>query len=134
VDPELKIKDRMRLCLLASDLLSFNVDSAALSELPVCQNLPDLKTLPMVLGCLYVLEGSTLGGTIISKHLKKVLPIDESAGCSFFSSYGRDVGPMWSSFLAILSRHCEKFGDEEIVVKSACQTFAKMDCWLSNAG
>ena len=40
---------------------------------------------------------------------------------------------MWSSFLGILSRHCEKHDDTGVVVRSACQTFASLDRWLSDA-
>ena len=94
---------------------------------------PVWKPLREALGCLYVLEGSTLGGKIITAHLKRVLPLDESRGCSFFNSYGDDVGPMWSSFLGILSRHCERHDDADVVVHSACQTFASLDRWLSDA-
>ena len=114
------------------DLCALAVDLKALARLPCCDRLPRLETIPEALGCLYVLEGATLGGKIITEHLKKVLPLDESRGCSFFNSYGDDVGRMWSSFLGILRRHCEKHGDADVVVQSACQTFACLDWWISD--
>jgi heme oxygenase len=132
-DPELKLSTRFKIPLLVGDLASLSVDPAEIASLPCCDALPRLETVPEALGCLYVLEGSTLGGRIITALLKKVLPLDESRGCSFFNSYGNEVGLMWSSFLAILERHCEKHDDRDVVVRSACQTFASLDRWFAHA-
>jgi heme oxygenase len=132
-DPELQIQTRLKLPLLIGDLAALAVNSDELARLPFCESLPRLATISEALGCLYVLEGSTLGGKIITRHLKKVLPVDESQGCSFFNSYGDDVGRMWSTFLGILARHCQRHEDSDVVVYSACQTFASLDRWLSDA-
>jgi heme oxygenase (biliverdin-IX-beta and delta-forming) len=132
-DPELKLSGRLKLSLLAGDLEFLSVKPAEIARLPLCDALPRLETVPEALGCLYVLEGSTLGGRIITALLKKVLPLDESRGCSFFNSYGNEVGRMWSSFLAILERHCEQHDDCDVIVRSACQTFASLDGWFSHA-
>jgi heme oxygenase len=132
-DPELKLSSRLKVPLLVGDLASLSVDPAEIARLPFCDALPRLETVPEALGCLYVLEGSTLGGRIITALLKKVLPLDEGRGCSFFNSYGDQVGRMWSSFLAILERHCKKHDDCDVVVRSACETFASLDRWFSHA-
>jgi len=132
-DPELQLEDRLKTPLLIDDLACLDVDHEKLAGLPVCGTLPGLETVPEALGCLYVLEGSTLGGQIITAHLKKVLPLDESRGCSFFNNYGNDVGRMWSSFLRVLTRHCDSNGDADAVVHSACQTFESLDRWFSDA-
>jgi heme oxygenase len=131
-DPEFELRNRLKLSLLSVDLASLAVDSEALTRLPFCDSLPRLKTVAEALGCLYVLEGSTLGGKIITRHLKKILPLDERRGCSFFNSYGENVGRMWSSFLEVLGRHCERHGDADVVIHSACQTFASLDRWFSD--
>ena len=132
-DPAVNIQSRLKLPLLASDLVSLAVDPEELETLPLCGNLPRLQTIPEALGCLYVLEGSTLGGRIITGHLKKILPVDERRGCTFFNSYGANVGRVWSAFLGVLQRHSENQGDDDAVVESACQTFLSLDRWLSNA-
>ena len=41
------------------------------SFLPLCTDLPELPDFAHVLGCLYVLEGATLGGQIIARHIRK---------------------------------------------------------------
>jgi heme oxygenase len=132
-DPELRLQSRRKLPFLIGDLASLAVAPEAIDSLPLCSQLPPLETVPEALGCLYVLEGATLGGRIITGHLKKVLPLNETRGCSFFNSYGDNVGPMWSAFLAALARHCEKHGDVDTVVESARQTFASLDRWLASA-
>jgi heme oxygenase (biliverdin-IX-beta and delta-forming) len=129
-DPELQLHSRRKLPLLIGDLAHMAVGPEEVARLPFCASLPRLETIPEALGCLYVLEGSTLGGKIITGHLKKLLPLDESRGCSFFHSYGADVGRMWSSFLRVLVRHCDRHGDADVVVQSACQTFASLSRWF----
>jgi heme oxygenase len=131
-DPALQLQKRLKLPLLAGDLAFLAMDSGAIAGLPNCECLPRLGNVAEVLGCLYVLEGSTLGGRIITGHLKKVLSLDENRGCSFFNGYGDDTLRMWSLFLGILACHCEEHGDGEIVIDSACRTFSSLDQWLSN--
>jgi heme oxygenase len=130
----LELPSRLKLPLLRRDLISLGIDPEAIERLPLCCKLPPLKSVSEALGCLYVLEGSTLGGKIITRHLKKILPVDENQGCRFFHSYGDNVGRMWTSFLEILERHCDRHADARVVIESACQTFASLDAWLSSKG
>jgi heme oxygenase len=132
-EPELQLQSRLKLPLLVEDLASFSVNFKEIAELPLCASLPRLETVAEGLGCLYVLEGSTLGGRIIAGHLKRVLALDETRGCAFFNSYGADVGRMWSRFMSVLANHCENHGGDETILNSACQTFAAMDRWFSDA-
>jgi heme oxygenase len=129
-DPVLELQSRRKLPLLVADLNFLSVDAGEIATLPACADLPPLATIADGLGCLYVLEGSTLGGTFITRHLTKALSLEANRGCSFFNSYGSDVGRMWSGFLGVLARHSEKHGDDTAVVNSACATFAAMDRWL----
>ena len=127
---------RQKTPLLARDLLWLKVTQPQLSRLPQCKRLPQVNGITEALGCLYVIEGATLGGQIIGRHLKKNLALDEDRGCAFFRSYGDDVGPMWKSFRETLSSHCSKHGstEEEQLVTSACETFVSLDYWLFGGG
>ena len=127
---------RQKAPLLARDLLWLKVTQPQLSQLPRCERLPEIESITEALGCLYVLEGATLGGQIIGRHLKKNLALDEGRGCSFFCSYGDEVGLMWKSFRETLSSHCSEHGssEEEQLVKSACETFVSLDYWLFEGG
>jgi heme oxygenase (biliverdin-IX-beta and delta-forming) len=127
---------RQKAPLLARDLLWLKVTQPQLSQLPQCERLPEVKSITQALGCLYVLEGATLGGQIIGRHLKKNLALDENRGCAFFCSYGDEVGLMWKCFRETLSSHCSKHGrtEEEQLVTSACETFVSLDYWLFGGG
>jgi heme oxygenase len=98
-------------------------------KLPVCKKLPACRTWPDVLGGLYVTEGATLGGQIISRQLEQMLGLSARRGTAFFSSYGLQVGTMWRSFCATLLANTptEK---EDAVIKAARQTFVSMHRWL----
>jgi heme oxygenase len=83
------------------------------------------------LGCLYVLEGSVLGGRIVSHRarvaLGKQLPV------AFFSSENRkDVTGEWRSFQATLDgfRFEHPQADRDDVVAASLETFAAMGLWL----
>jgi heme oxygenase len=54
-------------------------------ELPA---LPDLTNCGALIGTMYVIEGATLGGQIISRHLKDHLGLDRDSGARFFHGYG----------------------------------------------
>jgi heme oxygenase (biliverdin-IX-beta and delta-forming) len=127
---------RQKAPLLARDLLWLKVAQPQLSQLIQCERLPEVKNITEALGCLYVLEGATLGGQIISRHLKKNLALDEDRGCAFFYSYGDEVGLMWESFRETLTSHCSRHGrtEEEQLVQSARETFVSLDYWLFEGG
>jgi heme oxygenase len=119
-------EQRRKRMLLELDLQALGVSSLP----PTCENLPALQSMAQAIGCLYVLEGATLGGRIIAKHIEKILGLGPQNGCAFFHSYGRDVGSMWRSFGALVMAYAAESGTEEIIVLSACETFKKLRSWL----
>lgn len=66
-------------------------------------------------GSMYVMEGSTLGGQLISRHLEKVLGLMDGGGYSYFLGYGPDTGAKWKEFCKIMSRETEDLNPEQIV-------------------
>jgi heme oxygenase len=54
-------------------------------------------------GCLYVLEGSALGGRVISKRLKQTLGLGPGTGGAYFHGLGRQTASHWSDFLTALN-------------------------------
>jgi len=55
------------------------------------------------LGCMYVVEGSTLGGRMLLTHVKGLLGLSEYSGGRFFAGYGADTGSMWKEFIRVMS-------------------------------
>jgi len=60
---------------------------------------PDIKNPGDLVGTLYVVEGSTLGGQLIAKHLAKNLGITPETGGRFFGGYGENTVNFWTDFL-----------------------------------
>lgn len=114
---------RRKAYLLAQDLRRLDIDPDAL---PLCPQVPMISSLGQALGCAYVLEGATLGGQIINRHLMKHL----NTRFAFYSSYGDEVGPMWKAFGAFVTQHATTPQIEEEIVASASETFMLLERWL----
>lgn len=122
---------RIKSPLLSRDLQSLGLDSAMLQTLPACHTLPNVTHVDQALGCMYVLEGATLGGQIIRRLVQQRLGLDVEAGCAFFSSYGDQVGEMWTRFCGVLTEHAQGRPErEESIVAAASETFDTLDRWI----
>lgn len=121
---------RRKTPLLRRDLAALGIPSSRHAVLPCCAELPDVSTLPRLLGCLYVLEGATLGGQIIARHLHRALGVDAAKGGAFYGAYGSQTGRRWREFGLFATRMT---GPEhaDAVVSAACETFEALDRWLS---
>jgi heme oxygenase len=86
------------------------------------------------LGGLYVLEGATLGGRVITKHLRRCLgPMLGSA--TFLDFHGEHASAAWKRFASILDS-LPAYGrmDPAEVVSGACATFAVVHRMLEGTG
>ncbi|QKG56868.1 biliverdin-producing heme oxygenase [Hymenobacter sp. BRD128] len=118
--PAWEVPERRRAHLILEDL------HAAPDQLPLCPALPPLATVPQVLGAMYVLEGSTLGGQVLARQLAK-------AGSDlrrYFTGYGERTGPRWKAFGQLLAQATTDANEEEIV-QSAIHTFQQLAAWLA---
>ena len=118
--------ERRKTPLLERDLRFLGSNPAAIAS---CSALPPADSLPSLLGSLYVLEGATLGGQILTQHFARHLNVFPGRGCSFFFSYGPEVGHRWRSFCRILSSY-SSLENDMVIVQSAIQTFNCFENWL----
>jgi heme oxygenase (biliverdin-IX-beta and delta-forming) len=125
-EPDLALESRFKCSLLREDLLILGRDPTTVRR---CETLPRLDTFHQGLGCLYVLEGSTLGSQIISRRLKEKLQISEGSGASFFNAYGGSTGARWMEFKRFVSASVE-LKHADTVVDAARQTFLCFYDWL----
>ncbi len=121
------VEPRTKVPKLAEDLIYLGVRKPR--KLPLCKKLPTCAQWPDVLGALYVTEGATLGGQIISRQLGQMLGLSARRGSAFFSSYGLQVGSMWRSFCSSLQAHTP-LEKEDLVIDAARETFICMHQWL----
>lgn len=90
-------------------------------------DVPELNSVAKAFGAAYVMEGATLGGQVITRHLHEHLGLTPEAGGAFFNSYGKEVGPMWKQFGAAVTAFSERNPEhDDAIVESARQTF---DCF-----
>ena len=95
--------------------------------------LPGVRDTDEALGRMYVLEGATLGGTFIDRHLAD-LPALSEVRLRAFSPYGERTGDMWRAFRRITRAHAAGAGDADRVVDAACRTFASLVDWVEATG
>jgi len=116
--------------LLRQDLQHLGARTEAL---PLCRDLPPLGTQPEILGCLYVMEGATLGGRMITQHIRAALGITPTTGGSFFEGYGDDTGKMWQGMRQLLVSGSLDTQTENQIVANAIATFACLRRWCESA-
>ena len=124
---------RSKVGWLIEDLTLLGLGREDIASLPRAQRLPTIKCPADALGVLYVMEGASLGGQIISRQLETQLAINRSTGGRFFSSYGSEVGDKWRAYVATL----ETFGGSPAIAmrieRAALETFACFEAWLGAA-
>jgi heme oxygenase len=85
------------------------------------------------LGRLYVLEGSTLGGAFIDRHLAG-LPGLGGIRLHAFSPYGAETGAMWHAFRQVTRDRVARGGDPAVMLDAATSTFRSLAAWCRPAG
>lgn len=122
-------QSRCKTQLLAKDLEALGLKSDDIIRLPQCRPLMPLPAPEAVLGSMYVVEGSTLGGAMIAREVENRLGLTADTGCAYFRSYGRHVAAMWKSFGAVLLEASSPEADD-LIVGAAQETFTLMHDWL----
>ncbi|HEY0791774.1 MAG TPA: biliverdin-producing heme oxygenase, partial [Chthoniobacterales bacterium] len=126
------LEQRWKTPLLAHDLSALGV---RLPDVPLSPygNLP-LESRAQALGVMYVLEGATLGGQIMARHVRERLHLDEANGASFLQGYGRLTGPRWQAFLTVARRLIGDHAEASEAVASAGRTFEAFLSWSRRCG
>ncbi|WP_028979138.1 biliverdin-producing heme oxygenase [Sporocytophaga myxococcoides] len=101
-------------------------------EINLCNDLPEIKTSSQALGCLYVMEGSTLGGRMISRIISETISLNKDSGVSFFNGYGEETGKKWKSFCEALTHYSSAVNDDDTIIDAANETFIKFKNWVES--
>jgi heme oxygenase len=135
--PEIQVvipdfEGRMRSRLLEADLAEVGLSGAEIRELPRCSNLPRTLDASHALGCLYVLEGSTLGGQVIAREIA-IQNAEASRACRFFRSDDDHVGLRWKRFAAAVEAYGEDHPSRsDVICDSALETFRCLEGWIDH--
>ncbi len=115
------LKEREKRYLIEEDLAFLNCNKTTTNRVFNIEN----KTIPFLLGIVYVVEGSTLGGRFILKNIETIPGLDKGKGVLYFSGYGNKTGSYWKNFLHLLTVYQEENNCEDEIIKGATYAF---DC------
>lgn len=76
---------RWKASWIEADLRALGLDDRDLANFPHCTRLPRTTSVPRALGILYVLEGATLGGEVLTRRVAQEL---RTPATRFLTSYG----------------------------------------------
>lgn len=122
--------------LAKEGVLATDIDALSAADTPLngsteagierfCAMIDDLAASdpPALLGPLYVLEGSTLGGTIMKPRIASQLGLKDGPGLTYYGVYGKEVGRRFGEFRGRMSGAADDSGHEDAIVESAKATF-----------
>lgn len=127
------LRRRRKTSLLENDLRWFGWSDADLAQASTISP-QRLKSngQAVTLGSYYVLEGSTLGGQILSRELERQLGLRNGDGYSYFRSYGSGIREAWNQFGNFLSVELANEPDVSAAVAGAKTTFEVLEEWLTS--
>ncbi|MBC7692861.1 MAG: biliverdin-producing heme oxygenase [Methylotenera sp.] len=129
---ELSYPARIRAPAILHDLITLGFAQREIADFSWCKDLPPLETPAQRLGFLYVIEGSSLGGRIISNHLSKTLGLQGTTAMHYFSIYGAETGPRWKAFTETLKRFVQAHpAQEKNLCNSAHESFERLTEWVA---
>ncbi len=134
VPEALDLDARRKSSSLLLDLMSLGATKICLDELGVCEQLPEISTPEQVLGAVYVLEETLIGGQFICQLLQQRLGIAPEAGGRFFSGYGANTRYMWRKYCEILEAAVTTEEQREAVIQAAIETYSCLQAWLEEDG
>ncbi len=114
-------ESRCKLSALKKDLAEVHLPE------PVVEDLFADWTWGQLVGAWYVAEGSTLGGKVIEKHLRKSTALQPIPYFYFYGVYGEETGPKWKAFSQFLLDQSASLGEQIIQgANDAFQLFQKL--------
>ena len=129
---DFNLVSRRKSHLLVEDLITLGQSEDVIRRIPICPQLPDLTIFDRALGCLYVLEGSTLGGQIICREVHNRLGLTAETGCRFFTGYGERTASTWREFCNWVDSYSQEHPDaRENMILAAEETFRRFGEWIA---
>jgi heme oxygenase (biliverdin-IX-beta and delta-forming) len=115
--------------LIEADLAALGTSMPIVEARP--EDLPPLTSAAEAFGCMYVIEGSTLGGRVILRALTPRLGVHADDGASYLAGYGEATGKHFKAFGDALRAFVAREGGLPCVVAGARATFASFERWVA---
>jgi len=123
IQPLLAVRRRGQLLML--DLMWFGVDTSGEAR----PTLPEMRDTASLLGAMYVVEGSTLGGQLIARHVELVLGLTARQGNAYFRGHNERTGQLWKEFCDALRTKVPD-GETDAVIAAAKAMFGIFGAWM----
>ena len=121
----------IRTTWLEQDLRGLGYSMAAVKSLACHRGLTRLSKSGWLAGCLYVIEGSTLGGKAIISSLSKHMNSEVLHSTHFFRGFREQTIPRWQNTCNFIRQVCDS--SEQVLVASdtARLVFTALTEWLN---
>jgi len=116
----LDIDNRNKLNALEMDLAEMNMEKENLDAIDFEFNLKDHRNAAS-LGAMYVLEGATLGGSVIQKKLRANSAFADLS-LNYYNVYAQNLIPNWQTFVKVLNTSVPET-DHQLAEESALDMF-----------
>lgn len=120
---------RFREPLAAADFADLR---GAADLIPTC-SVPSFECNAAWAGYLYVVEGASLGGRLITTRLEKLKPAPVRSPLRTFLPYGKAPGAVWQRFSAILQAQLDSDPSRIAAISAARRTFRLYDSLFTRA-
>ena len=117
----LSLGERRKLAWLEADLRNLGLERPAGHFAPAIP-----ADVASRVGWAYVLEGSTLGGRVMLKHMAPRLGLAAQHGARFLAGYGERTGEMWRGFVDALDAIPFEPAERKACAAGAAQAFTSI--------
>jgi heme oxygenase (biliverdin-IX-beta and delta-forming) len=129
-----EVAARRKVPALTEDLAALGMTAKEICGLPRCAALPTVAVVGHALGCMYVLEGATLGGQVIVPRVAASVGVGPGSGASFFAGYGAETGQRWAQTCELLETMGRDPATADAMVSGAVGTFETLADWFEDRG
>ncbi len=131
---QLDYSQRIKLPWICNDLAFLGIEPiATIKSTALTIPVPTASSIGEYTGVLYVIEGSMLGGQLISRSLAENHGLSGETGACFYHGYGKNTATMWKDFLGFAESIAEDAGERRLAERAACHTFQffinVLDCY-----
>jgi heme oxygenase len=123
------LTNREKSPLLRADLATF--EQLNLEELSFCEVTTSLNLEAEIYGYLYVMEGATLGGQVITKALKANNKLSPQISTHYFNAYDQETRRNWGDFSLDLCEKNVTNTQKNQVITTAIEIFTALFYWLN---
>jgi len=130
---------RRRRRLIANGLLRCDLAALGLGLLEIEQSpradllLPKLADPASALGCAWVVEGSALGGRVMSSRVQAILSLNKEAGGGAFFASDLEQPARWRGCCAAVESCGAQANGLAAMTSAATTVFAAFEIWLDPA-